>query len=40
MLVIRRLNCIDGASGIVTLGQWLSGAQDEREQVYNRFEHV
>jgi hypothetical protein len=27
MLIIRRLNCIDAASGIVTLGKWLSGAQ-------------
>ena len=31
MLIIRRLNCIDGASGIVTLSKWLSGAQVERE---------
>ena len=29
--IIRRLNCIDAASGIVTLGKWLSGAQVERE---------
>jgi len=27
MLIIRRLNCIDVASGIVTLSQWPSGAQ-------------
>jgi hypothetical protein len=27
MLIIRRLNCIDAASGIVTLSQWPSGAQ-------------
>jgi hypothetical protein len=31
MLIIRRLNCIDAASGIVTLRQWPSGAQVERE---------
>jgi hypothetical protein len=30
MLIIRRLNCIDAASGIVTLRQWPSGAQGER----------
>ena len=28
---MRRLNCIDTASGIVTLSQWPSGAQVERE---------
>jgi len=33
MLIIRRLNCIDTASGIVTLSQWPSGAQVERELV-------
>jgi hypothetical protein len=27
-LIIRRLNCIDAASGIVTLSQWPSGAPD------------
>ena len=27
MLIIRRLNCIDSASGIVTLSKWPSGAQ-------------
>ena len=27
MLIIRRLNCIDAASGIVTLSKWPSGAQ-------------
>ena len=27
MLIIRRLNCIDVASGIVTLSQWPSCAQ-------------
>ena len=27
MLIIRRLNCTDAASGIVTLGKWLSNAQ-------------
>ena len=31
MLIIRRLNFIDAASGIVTLSQWPSGAKDERE---------
>ena len=30
MLIIRMLNCIDAASGIVTLSKWLSGAQAER----------
>jgi len=28
MLIIRRLNCIDTASGIVTLSKWLSDAPD------------
>ena len=37
MLIIRRLNCIDGASGIVTVSQWPSGAQVETE--LNRTEH-
>jgi hypothetical protein len=31
MLIIRGLNCIDVAFGIVTLRKWLSGAQVERE---------
>ena len=31
MLIIRRLNCTDAASGIVTLSKWPSGAQVERE---------
>ena len=31
MLIMRRLNCIDSASGIVTLSKWPSGAQVERE---------
>ena len=31
MLIIRSVNCIDAASGIVTLSKWLSGAQVERE---------
>jgi hypothetical protein len=31
MLIIRRLNRIDAASGIVTLSKWPSGAQAERE---------
>jgi hypothetical protein len=30
-MLIRRLNCIDAASGIVTLSKRLSGAQVERE---------
>ena len=34
MLIIRRINCIDAASGIVTLTKWPSGAQDERELWY------
>ena len=32
MLIIRRLNRIDSASGIVTLSKWVSGAQVERER--------
>ena len=28
MLIIRRLNCIDAASGIVILSKWLSGAPE------------
>ena len=28
MLIIRRLNCIDAASNIVTLSKWPSGAPD------------
>ena len=28
MLIIRRLNCIDAASGIVTLSNWPPGAPD------------
>ena len=28
MLIIMRLNCIDAASGIVTLSKWPSGAPD------------
>jgi hypothetical protein len=31
MLLIRRMNCIDAASGIITLSKWPSGAQVERE---------
>ena len=31
MLIIRRLNFIGAASGIVTLSKWMSGAQVERE---------
>ena len=37
MLIIRRMNCIDAASGIVTLSKWPSGAQVERELLCNRF---
>ena len=32
MLIIRRLNFIDAAYGIVTLTKWPSGGQVEREQ--------
>ena len=32
MLIIRRLNCIDAASGVVTFSKWPSGAQVERER--------
>ena len=28
MLLIKKLNCIDATSGIVTLGKWPSGAPD------------
>jgi hypothetical protein len=28
MLIVRRLNCIDAAAGIVTLSNWPSGAPD------------
>ena len=35
MLIIRRLNCIDAASGIVTLSKWPSGAQVERELLHS-----
>ena len=31
MLIIRRLNYIDVASGIITLSKWPSGAHVERE---------
>ena len=30
MPIIRRLNCIDAESGIVSLGKWLSNAQFDR----------
>jgi len=33
MLIIRRMNCIDLASGIVTLSKWLSSAQVERVSI-------
>ena len=35
MLIIRRVNCIDAASGIATRSKWLSGAQVEREHSLN-----
>ena len=35
MLIIRRLDCIDAASGIVTLSKWLSGAKVERESSFS-----
>ena len=35
MLIIRRLNFIDAASGIVTLSKWLSDAQVETELSLN-----
>jgi hypothetical protein len=31
MFIIRRMNCIDAASGIVILSKWPIGAQVERE---------
>jgi hypothetical protein len=31
MLIVRKLNVIDSASGIVTLSKWLSGAQVLRD---------
>ena len=33
MLIIRKLNCIVAAPGIITLSQWSSGAQVETELV-------
>ena len=36
MLIIRKLNFIDAASGIVTLSKWSSGAQAEREIVLSQ----
>ena len=36
MLIIRRMNCIDAASGIVTLSKWPSGVQVERELEFSR----
>ena len=33
MLIIRRLNCIHAASGIVTLSKWPSGAHVGREML-------
>ena len=37
MLIIRRTKCIVAASGIVTLSQWPSGAQVERELLCSSF---
>jgi len=37
MLIIRRLNCIDTASGIVILSKWPSGAQVEKELSLSTF---
>jgi hypothetical protein len=34
MLIIRRLNCSDAASGIVTLSKWPSGAQNIKKSLY------
>ena len=34
MIIIRRLNCFDAASGIVTLIQWPFGAQVERKRSF------
>jgi hypothetical protein len=34
MLIIRRLKCIDAASGIVSLSKWLSGALVEKEHEF------
>ena len=36
MLIIRRLNCINASSGIVTLSKWPSGVQVERELEFSR----
>ena len=36
MLIIRRMNCIDAASGIATLSKWPFGAQVEREPVLSQ----
>ena len=35
MLIIRRLNCTDAASGIVNLGQWTSVAQYMSANLYD-----
>ena len=40
MFIIRRLNCIDAASGIVTLSKWPSGAQVERVYVIQVFRQL
>ena len=41
MLIIRRLNCIDAESGIVTPSKWPTGAHVEREAaLWYRSYHV
>jgi hypothetical protein len=35
LLILRRLNCINTASVIVTLIKWPSGAQDEKDFFLN-----
>jgi len=35
MLIIRRSNCTDAASGIVTLSKWPFGAHVERERQFS-----
>ena len=40
IFIIRGLNCIESASGIVTLSQWPSGAQVERELDVSQLVHV
>ena len=40
MLIIRRLNCIDAASGVVTVSKWPSGSQYMSENLYDEFYEV